>query len=120
MPRRLILATLLLACALPLPAMAHAILLDSQPGQGATVAPGPATLRLRFNSRIDAARSRVALVAPGGMERVLPITHGEGPDVLSTPIDLAPGAQTLRWQVLAVDGHITRGEIRFTAKPPAP
>ena len=35
-------------------------------------------------------------------------------DVLAT---LQPGAQVLRWQVLAVDGHITRGEIRFTAGP---
>ena len=30
---------------------------------------------------------------------------------------LQPGAQELRWQVLAVDGHITRGEILITAGP---
>jgi methionine-rich copper-binding protein CopC len=27
---------------------------------------------------------------------------------------LAAGAYRLRWQVLASDGHITRGEIPFT------
>ena len=35
-------------------------------------------------------------------------------DVLSAGVTLTPGAHTLRWQVLAVDGHITRGEVPFT------
>jgi len=29
---------------------------------------------------------------------------------------LAPGKYTLRWQALAVDGHITRGEVPFTVE----
>jgi methionine-rich copper-binding protein CopC len=31
---------------------------------------------------------------------------------------LAPGDYRLRWQVLAYDGHITRGEIPFTVMHP--
>jgi len=31
---------------------------------------------------------------------------------------LAAGAYRLRWQVLASDGHITRGEIPFTVTSP--
>jgi len=38
-------------------------------------------------------------------------------DILSaTANDLKPGEYQLRWQVLAVDGHITRGEIPFTVR----
>jgi methionine-rich copper-binding protein CopC len=31
---------------------------------------------------------------------------------------LAPGQYRLRWQVLAIDGHLTRGDIPFTVKAP--
>ncbi len=95
------------------PALAHAILLDSAPPPGGAAAPGPAELRLRFNSRIDAARSRVALTGPSG-EAVLPLKDAGRPDVLLCPATLAPGAYVLHWQVLAVDGHITRGTLAFT------
>jgi methionine-rich copper-binding protein CopC len=30
---------------------------------------------------------------------------------------LGSGAYRLRWQVLAVEGHITRGDIPFTVAP---
>jgi methionine-rich copper-binding protein CopC len=30
---------------------------------------------------------------------------------------LAPGEYTLRYRVLAVDGHITEGALRFTVEP---
>jgi hypothetical protein len=30
--------------------------------------------------------------------------------------NLTPGQDVVRWQVLAVDGHITRGEITFRVK----
>ena len=103
--------------AMPTLARAHAILVDSRPAAGATVKPGKAALTLRFNSRIDAARSRIALVPQGKPETVLPIAHGDSPDTLTATAELAPGAYVIRWQVLAIDGHITRGELRFTAAP---
>jgi len=31
-------------------------------------------------------------------------------------VGLMPGAYTIRWQVLAPDGHITRGEVHFTVR----
>ena len=31
---------------------------------------------------------------------------------------LAPGRYTVTWNVLAVDGHRTRGDYVFTVKPP--
>jgi methionine-rich copper-binding protein CopC len=34
--------------------------------------------------------------------------------LLEANVTLAPGAYTLHWQVLAVDGHITRGNVPFT------
>jgi hypothetical protein len=31
---------------------------------------------------------------------------------------LTPGVYVLRWQVLAIDGHITRGDVPFTVMEP--
>jgi hypothetical protein len=32
--------------------------------------------------------------------------------------DLTPGAYTLIWQVLSIDGHITRGTLPFSVVAP--
>ena len=119
MPRRRHFALMLaLLAAAPSPAFAHAILLDSTPAAGKTLKPGETTLRLRFNSRIDAARSRLTLIPPNAQPAILPLAIGPSEDILTAPATLSPGPHTLRWQVLAVDGHITRGEVRFTVTGP--
>ena len=104
-----VLASLFPACA---PAAAHAILLESQPAVRATVAPGPARIVLRFNSRIE--------LRGGPAPLPLQTAPGPTPDLLVADTTLAPGPWVLRWQVLAVDGHITRGEVPITVTGPTP
>ena len=109
----------LIAALLGLPgtAFAHAILIDSQPAAGSTVAAGQTNIVLRYNSRIDQQRSRLTL-AGSNAEMVLKLKPGIPAETLAAqPEELTPGQYTVRWQVLAVDGHITRGEVRFTVKP---
>jgi methionine-rich copper-binding protein CopC len=101
------------------PAQAHAVLVDSQPAAAATVPAGMVALRLRYNSRIDRARSRISLLHAGAADTVLLIGDDDPPDVLTTRVVLKAGAYTLRWQVLAIDGHITRGDLLFTVAPAA-
>lgn len=116
---RLLFALLPLAALLtPYPAQAHAILLGGTPAPGMTVPAGPLDLRLRYNSRIDKGRSRLTLTAPDHTQATLPIASGAAPDVLDSSANLSPGAYVLRWQVLAVDGHITRGDVAFTVAAP--
>ncbi len=95
-------------------ARAHAILLESTPAVNATVAGPSVTFTLRYNSRIDHQRSRLTLTLPDRSTKVLPIAETSPEDALETSAELAPGAYSLRWQVLAVDGHITRGDVPFT------
>ena len=96
------------------PADAHAILEESQPADRGRVPAGAVPLRLRFNSRIDRARSRLRLTRPDQTKFDPAIEPDGPPDLVTTVLTLTPGAHTLRWQVLAVDGHITRGAISFT------
>ncbi len=101
----------------PAAGWAHAILLDSTPEPGAHGNSGHVALRLRFNSRIDPVRSRLTLTRPDQVKSVLPLESGPTPDVLQAAADLGPGVYSLRWQVLAADGHITRGDVGFTLTP---
>ena len=98
-------------------ALAHAILVEATPAAGSTVSGPDLEIHLRFNSRIDGARSHVTLMQPDKQARTLTLGKQPGPALLTaTAAGLAPGAYRLRWQVLAADGHITRGEVPFRVK----
>ena len=103
---------------LPALAQAHAILEESTPPAGASVKAGPLDLRLRYNSRIDRDRSRLTLIRPDRTKGTIPIVPDGPPDILGAHLDLTPGAYVVRWQVLAVDGHITRGDVPITVSAP--
>jgi copper resistance protein C len=98
-------------------ALAHAILVAVSPAVNTTVAGPDVRIELRFNSRIDAARSRLTVVLPDQTMRPVAIGPQSSPAALSSRVaGLGAGAYKLRWQVLAVDGHITRGEVPFQVK----
>jgi methionine-rich copper-binding protein CopC len=112
------LTALLVALSLPSVASAHAILIDSTPAIRASIPAGPEAMTLKFNSRIDRERSRLTLIGPDKAETRLPVGADGPPDVMTTSTTLTPGAYTVRWQVLAVDGHITRGDVPFSVVAP--
>ncbi|PYU68591.1 MAG: copper resistance protein [Acidobacteria bacterium] len=111
-------ALILFATAAPFlivaPAVAHAVLLESYPPLRSAVSGPNVPIKLRFNVRIDAVRSRLTLIRPDGSAQPLEISKHTPTDTLSAQATgLTAGAYRLRWQVLASDGHITRGEIPF-------
>ena len=96
---------------------AHAILLEATPAKNAIVLGSSLSVELRFNCRIDGKRSRLSLVLPNQGLHPLVIQTQTSPDRLSAQDKgFEPGSYRLRWQVLASDGHITRGEIPFVIK----
>jgi copper resistance protein C len=106
-------AAILLILLLP-SAQAHAILVTAAPSAGQVVQGPNVPIQLRFNSRIDWKRSRVVLFAPDGKPISLASGEQTSADTLSSQArGLKPGVYLIRWQVLAKDGHITRGEVGF-------
>jgi hypothetical protein len=99
-------------------ASAHAILLKSTPATNALVAGPDFPLILTFNSRVDQKRSTLLLQKPDHSTMKLQIDENSAsPANLNAELsNLTPGQDVVRWQVLAVDGHITRGEITFRVK----
>ena len=114
-------ALLLMACltlAAPRAASPHAIVLESSPTHDAVLPQPPARVTLRFNSRIEKRFTRVTLALADRAPVPVAVPPGDAeatPDRLTIPLQpLGPGVYVLRYRVLAVDGHITEGALRFT------
>ena len=108
-------ARLALLFLVPHAAFAHAVLVKSSPAQGATVKAGAAVdMTLTYNSRIDAVHSSLHLVGPDGKAQTLAVDAHGAPNLLTAkaPV-LTAGEYKLEWQVMATDGHITRGTVEF-------
>jgi methionine-rich copper-binding protein CopC len=117
-------ALLLIACltlAAPWPASPHAIVLESSPIHDTVLPRAPEQVTLRFNSRIEKRFTRVTLAATdrAPVPVAVPAADTDAtPDRLTIPLrPLGPGVYVLRYRVLAVDGHITEGALRFTVGP---
>lgn len=120
------LAALLLSAPLVLlmvsPVSPHAIVLESTPVHDAVLERAPGQVTLRFNSKIEKRFTRITLAAgdrPPARVALPGDDDASPPDRIVIPLSpLAPGVYVLRYRVLAVDGHITEGALRFTVGPP--
>lgn len=116
MQRLQVMCLAMAVCVLALPpsALAHAILVRSQPADNATLNTRAVTLVLDYNSRIDAPRCTVQLVGPGNRSFPLVMQASGKPwELKASASGLTNGTYHVHWQVLASDGHITRGDISF-------
>ncbi|CAO3416319.1 hypothetical protein [Azospirillum doebereinerae] len=105
---------LLLTLLFPLPAWAHAVLLEASPADGARVERLPADIRLRFNEPV----SPVAVHAfgPGGA-LTLPGPALAADEELRIPLPgngaAEPGTYTVSYRVTSGDGHPVAGSLLF-------
>ena len=114
--RRLLLILVLLAGAAPI-CLAHAVLMESTPKINSTVQGPDLDITLRFNVRVDGSRSRILLLAYDGRSTALAIAKQSKPNILQTHASrLKAGAYKLQWNVLASDGHMSKGDVPFTVK----
>lgn len=111
------LVVLALLLVVPRFAEGHAILKSSSPAANSSVAGPDIPIMLKYNSRVDAARSKIQLLRPDNSVTDLAVEKQTAPDTLSAKAKgLTSGSYKIQWQVLAPDGHITRGEVPFTVK----
>ena len=98
-------------------ALAHAIVVAATPSAHQTVAQSELQVEIRFNSRVDLARSRLSLARPDGASVILPLLGSGASEMLTAKATgLENGHYRLLWQTLSIDGHITHGEIPFEVK----
>ncbi len=98
------------------PALAHNVIIGSDPAEGTSLAAGPSKISLTFDQYVQGADvNQIAVTGPNGGQ------WAEGPisvvnNVISAPLrPLGPaGKYTVGYRVLSADGHPVTGEINFT------
>ena len=102
-------------------ASAHAVLVRSSPPSRATLQRPPDRVSLWFSERLEPAYSAASVwdAAGGQVDRRDPAVDPADPRRLSVSLAaLGPGAYTVRYRVLSVDGHVVEGRFAFTVRAP--
>ncbi|HEX4099084.1 MAG TPA: copper resistance protein CopC [Pseudonocardiaceae bacterium] len=107
------------------PAAAHAVLISTDPGQGAVVATVPATVSLTFGEPVVVAADGVRVFGPNGAEvdnghtaaLGRPSTVGVG---LPGGNHQPQGTYTVSWRVISADSHPVAGAFTFSVGHPSP
>lgn len=115
-------ASFLLAVVLSLGASStysHAVVVHSSLQDHPVKPETPTSVVLRFSLRIQLSFTKMILVDAGGKDRSLEFSAGSRPDEVEVKLPgLAAGPYVLRYKVLAIDGHLTEGVVRFRVAAP--
>ncbi|MBZ7223945.1 CopC domain-containing protein YobA [Klebsiella grimontii] len=118
--RALRLSLFLAGCLTSASAFAHAHLQQPLPAAGSEVDASPQALTLSFSEGIETQFSGVTLTGPQQKAIPLgkPVRSDNNKAQLTVPVEqaLTPGAYTVDWHVVSVDGHKTKGQYTFTVK----
>jgi copper transport protein len=106
---------------LPAAAFGHATLIRSDPSYAEHVDRAPRAVRLTFSEAVDPVALGLAVyTAEGRVVSAQPHVLADG-HVVEAPLRrVRRGGYTVRWHVLASDGHVTAGVFTFGVRAPAP
>ena len=101
-------------------ASAHATLVATTPGNGASLDRAPARVALRFDEPVETVSGAVRVFDATGA----PVTVGAARQLTDLevaaglPDDLGPGTYTVAWRVVSADSHPIRGAFVFAVRRP--
>ena len=111
---RAFLLVLLMALAVaPRPALAHAVLLDTEPQADAVLDATPASIQLRFNEPVQPVVFRLLDAAGNTLVDTDAARAVDSRVELPTGGDLPEGGYIVTWRVVSADSHPIGGSFRF-------
>ncbi|MSQ67455.1 MAG: copper resistance protein CopC [Gammaproteobacteria bacterium] len=122
LPHRSLLAGCLAVslAASPVWCAAHARLEQAEPARRATLAAAPTQVRLRFSEAVELQYSHLSVTDNAGHVLSTAPTLAADAKTLALALPmLAPGAYSVHYRVLSVDGHVIESTYRFTVRAPA-
>jgi copper resistance protein C len=98
------------------PALAHDVLISTDPGKGASLEAGPAQITLTFDAPVQGGNiNQISVVGPGNTQ------WAEGTVTINSNVITAPvrplgpaGTYTVGYRILSADGHPVQGDYTFT------
>ncbi len=122
MVARLVALVVCALAALPLPALAHAVVEVRDPAAGAQLAHAPAQITLTFDEPVETSLGSLRVLDATGRERSSgPVFHPGG-DPARIAMHVAPlerGRYVVVWRVVSADSHIVGGGYAFGVGVPA-
>ena len=97
------------------PAFAHAVLLQTTPGEGAVLTTPPKTVSLRYNEQVTVTPGSVRVFDSHGRRVDTGSVSKPSADVVQAqlPDRLAAGAYVVTWRVISADTHPVEGAFTF-------
>jgi copper transport protein len=97
------------------PAFAHAVLLETTPGEGAVLTTPPKTVSLRYNEQVTVTPGSVRVFDSHGRRVDTGSVSKSSADVVQAqlPSRLADGAYVVTWRVISADTHPVEGAFTF-------
>src|SRR4051794_23555381 len=95
---------------------AHVFLDRAEPRVGSQVNAAPAEVKLWFTEPLEGTSSTVTVTDGGGqrIDRADPHVDSANKRLLGVSLkNLVPGAYTVHWRAVSVDGHVTQGDFVF-------
>ena len=109
----------IISCALPLPVLAHAVLVQSQPEVDSTINESPRQVNIWFNENVASEFKALAVINSAGKrvdnKDIKQASLDRSHIYISTP-ELPPDTYTVRYRVMSADTHIVTGRFKFTIK----
>ncbi len=100
-------------------AMAHAVIKQSVPAQGAVLASSPKKVTIAFNEKVEPMFTSASVSTAAGVKvsQEKASIDPADPTVLQLPLPtLARGQYLVKWHAVGGDGHRRHGEIRFSVQ----
>ena len=105
-------------------AYAHAALKHAAPAAGAVLDKPPVTVTIEYSQAIDLTQIELTLHAEDGtaIELTAPANEAKSGTTIERKLKstLPPGLYEIKWRVLSIDGHHTRGAYTFEVTAAAP
>jgi copper transport protein len=118
--RRLLVVGLALVLALyPVSALAHALLLFSDPVADAILQRPPTAITLTFTEPVTPAGNGIDVFSPSGRQVASP-ARPAGRTLMAQVAAAESGTYVVSWQVIAADTHPSRGAFQFTVGSATP
>lgn len=115
----LLVPILIISFALPLSALAHAVLVQSEPAVDSTINESPKQVNVWFNENVASEFKTLAVINSAGKrvdnKDIKQAKLDRSHIYISTP-ELPPDTYTVRYRVMSADTHIVTGRFKFTIK----
>lgn len=96
------------------PAFAHAVLLETLPGEGAVLTTPPKTVTLRYNEQVEASLGAVRIYDSNSNRVDSGAITKPAPDTVQVAVPhLRDGAYVVTWRVISADSHPVQGSFTF-------